>query len=114
MLAGHIRTLGRSPRLRVPTYQARVLRPCRPSEAARVAGDIVSASDGLSLAIALDPDSLDAAAAPQSYCEEVLSEEYGRGYFDGWLDEPRAMETAEYRLGYRTGRDAGWRDEVPA
>ncbi|MGA9159525.1 MAG: hypothetical protein WB297_01495 [Actinomycetota bacterium] len=84
------------------------------TEAARLAGDVVSASDGLSLSLALDPDSLTAAEPPHNYSQEVLSEEFGNGYFDGWFDKPRAMDTAEYRLGYRTGREAGWRDDVPA
>ena len=79
-------------------------------ETARLVGDILNASDGQALAVALGPDGLDK-VLPSAYCEPVISQDFGRGYFDGWLLRPKAADTSEYLHGYKAGRDEGWRTE---
>ena len=79
-------------------------------ETARLVGDIINASDGPAVAVALGPQGLDT-VLPSAYCEPVISKDFGRGYFDGWLLRPKATDTSEYLHGYRTGRDEGWRTE---
>ena len=79
-------------------------------ETASLVGDILKAPDGQQLAVALGPEGLDK-VLPTAYCEPVISQEFGRGYFDGWLLQPKATDTSEYLHGYRTGRDEGWRTE---
>ena len=75
---------------------------------AALADDIVHASDGQTLAAAIDPTTIDA-VLPSDYCQAFVSQEYGRGYFDGWLLNPKASDDAEYVRGYRLGRAEGWR-----
>lgn len=81
------------------------------SRTAALAHDIVRASDGQSLAAAIDPTTLDA-VLPSDYCEAFISEPFGRGYFDGWLLNPKASEDPEYVRGYRLGRAEGWRSNA--
>lgn len=78
---------------------------------ADVADDIVRASDGQTLAAAIDPTTLDP-VLPRAYCEPFISEQFGRGYFDGWLLNPKASEDPEYVRGYRLGRAEGWRSSA--
>jgi hypothetical protein len=78
---------------------------------AAVADDIVRASDGQTLAAAIDPTILDP-VLPGDYCEPFISEQFGRGYFDGWLLNPKASEDPEYVRGYRLGRAEGWRSNA--
>jgi hypothetical protein len=78
---------------------------------AAVVDDIVRASDGQTLAAAIDPTTLDP-VLPGDYCEPFISEQFGRGYFDGWLLKPKASEDPEYVRGYRLGRAEGWRSNA--
>lgn len=78
---------------------------------AALADDIVHASDGQTLAVAIDPTTLDA-VLPSDYCQAFISEEFGRGYFDAWLLEPKASDDPEYLRGYRLGRAEGWRGDA--
>lgn len=80
------------------------------AETAERVADIEHARDGQALAVALDPAALDA-VLPSEYCEPVISQDFGRGYFDGWLLRPKALDNSEYLHGYKTGRDEGWRVE---
>ena len=80
------------------------------AETAGLVADIEHASDGQALAVALDPATLDA-VLPSEYCKPVISQDFGRGYFDGWLLRPKALDNSEYLHGYKTGRDEGWRVE---
>ena len=80
------------------------------AETARLVAEIEHAADGQALAVALDPAALDA-VLPSEYCKPVISQDFGRGYFDGWLLRPKALDNSEYLHGYRTGRDEGWRVE---
>ena len=75
---------------------------------AAIADDIVHASDGRTIAAAIDPTTLDA-VLPSDYCQAFISQEFGRGYFDGWLLKPKASDDPEYLRGYRLGRAEGWR-----
>ena len=78
---------------------------------AALTDDIVHASDGQTLAAAMDPTTLDA-VLPSDYCQAFVSEEFGRGYFDGWLLEPKDSDDPEYVRGYRLGRAEGWRADA--
>jgi hypothetical protein len=78
---------------------------------AALTDDIVHASDGQTLAAAIDPTTIDA-VLPSDYCQAFVSEEFGRGYFDGWLLNPKASDDAEYVRGYRLGRAEGWRADA--
>jgi hypothetical protein len=78
---------------------------------AELADDIALAADGQTLAAAIDPTTLDA-VLPSDYCEAFISEQFGRGYFDGWLLNPKASENPEYVRGYRLGRAEGWRSNA--
>jgi hypothetical protein len=78
---------------------------------AALADDVVHASDGQTLAAAIDPTTIDA-VLPSDYCQAFVSEEFGRGYFDGWLLNPKASDDAEYVRGYRLGRAEGWRADA--
>jgi hypothetical protein len=78
---------------------------------AALTDDIVHASDGQTLAAAIDPTTLDA-VLPSDYCQAFVSEEFGRGYFDGWLLNPTALDDSEYVRGYRLGRAEGWRADA--
>ena len=80
------------------------------AETARLVTDIEHASGGQALAVALDPATLDT-VLPSEYCKPVISQDFGRGYFDGWLLRPKALDNSEYLHGYKTGRDEGWRVE---
>ena len=75
---------------------------------AELADDIVHASDGQELAAAIDPTTLDA-VLPSDYCQDFINPSFGRGYFDGWLLEPKDSDDPEYVRGYRLGRAEGWR-----
>lgn len=77
-------------------------------ETAALADEIVRASDGPTLAAAIEPTSVEA-VLPEDYCQRFISEEFGRGYFDGWLLEPKRTNDPEYLRGYRLGRAEGWR-----
>jgi hypothetical protein len=78
---------------------------------AALADDILGASDGQTLAAAIDPTTLDA-ALPSDYCQAFISEPFGRGYFDGWLRKPKGSKDREYVRGYRLGRAEGWRSNA--
>jgi hypothetical protein len=81
------------------------------AQTAELADDIALAADGQALAAAIDPTTLDA-VLPSDYCEAFISEQFGRGYFDGWLLNPKASENPEYVRGYRLGRAEGWRSNA--
>jgi hypothetical protein len=78
------------------------------TQTASLAEEIVRAPDGQTIAAAIDPASLDA-VLPSEYCQPFISAEFGRGYFDGWLLEPKDSDDPEYVRGYRLGRAEGWR-----
>jgi hypothetical protein len=75
---------------------------------ASVAEEIVNAPDGQTLAAAIDPATLDP-VLPTDYCQPFISQGFGRGYFDGWLLQPRDSDDPGYVRGYRLGRAEGWR-----
>jgi hypothetical protein len=78
------------------------------TQTASLAEEIVRAPDGQTIAAAIDPASLDA-VLPSEYCQPFINAEFGRGYFDGWLLEPKDSDDPEYVRGYRLGRAEGWR-----
>jgi hypothetical protein len=75
---------------------------------ASLAEEIVNAPDGQTLAAAIDPATLDP-VLPTDYCQQFISQGFGRGYFDGWLLQAKDSDDPEYVRGYRLGRAEGWR-----